>query len=137
MAYRIRQADGDEFADEIREIEVACELPVNPYEDVTWWLAFFEDAPVAYLGLMRSYRHPAIAYLPRVGVLKTHRGNGLQLRLMRVAELFARRHGFIEIISDTTDNPPSANNFIRAGYLTYQPAEPWSLYKAIYWRKAL
>src|SRR3954452_13787923 len=99
--YKIRRVDADEFAEDIQRIEDAVELPRCPYDGVHWWLAFFQDYPVAYLGLMTSTLRSTSAYLVRVGVLKEHRGNSLQFRLMCVAERFARRQCFVEIISDT------------------------------------
>lgn len=136
-AYTIRTADADEHDDDIRRIEEACALPRCPYEDVSWWLTFFEGVPIAYLGIMQSILFPRAAYLTRVGVLKEHRGNGLQLRLMRTAERFARRQGFAEIVSDTTENVPSANNFIRAGYRLFEPPSRWAFQGSQYWRKVL
>jgi len=56
--------------------------------------------------------------------------NALQLRLMRALESRARRNGWGCIVSDTTDNVASANNFIRAGYRLYQP-------HTLYWRKSM
>lgn len=136
--YRIRQVDDNEYADDIAEIERQCFLPKNPYDDVWWWLAFWHDAPVAYAGLMPSFRNrKTIAYIPRMGTLKQHRGARLQYRLLRVMEAFARQQAFREIVTDTTDNPPSANNFIRAGYFTYAPQVPWAFANSIYWRKVL
>ena len=41
------------------------------------------------------------------------------------------------IVSDTTDNPVSANNFIRAGYRLYEPEAPWAWSHTLYWRKWL
>jgi hypothetical protein len=136
-AYSIRRVDGDEYADDIAAIEKATELPCCPYDDVNWWLTFFVGAPVAYLGLMQSTLHSGAAYLVRVGVLKPHRGNRLQLRMMRVAERFAKTQGFTKIVSDTRFNTASANNFIRAGYETFDPAIRWSFADSIYWRKTI
>jgi len=73
----------------------------------------------------------------RVGVLKKHHGNGLQLRLMRALESRARHNGWSCIVSDTTDNLASANNFIRAGYRLYQPQYPWAWPNTLYWRKSI
>jgi hypothetical protein len=62
--------------------------------------------------------------------------NGLQLRLMRALETRARHNGWSCIVSDTTDNLVSANNFIRAGYRLYQPQDPWAWPNTLYWRKS-
>jgi hypothetical protein len=69
-------------------------------------------------------------------VLKKHSGNGLQLRLMRALELRARNNGWNSVVSDTTENLVSANNFIRAGYRLYQPQYPWGWPNTLYWRKS-
>lgn len=63
--------------------------------------------------------------------------NGLQRRLMRVIEAKGRRIGWDSIVSDTTDNPVSANNFIRAGYRLFEPQVPWAWAHSLYWRKNL
>jgi phage terminase large subunit len=63
--------------------------------------------------------------------------NGLQLRLMRALESHARRIGWDAVVSDTTDNLASANNFIRAGYRLYKPACPWAWPNTLYWRKSI
>jgi len=76
--------------------------------------------PVAFAGVVPSTRAYNARYFSRVGVLKKHDGNGLQLRLMRALELRARHNGWSCVVSDTTDNLASANNFIRAGYQLYR-----------------
>jgi hypothetical protein len=63
--------------------------------------------------------------------------NGLQLRLMRAMESRARNNGWNCVVSDTTDNVVSANNFIRAGYRLYRPQDPWAWPNTLYWRKVL
>jgi hypothetical protein len=57
------------------------------------------------------------------------------LRLMQAAELRARRNGWTCLVSDTTRNVASANNFIRADYRLYQPQNPWAFADTLYWRK--
>jgi hypothetical protein len=56
---------------------------------------------------------------------------------MRAVECRARRKRWCSIVSDTTDNLVSANNFIRAGYRLYQPEYPWGWPNTLYWRKSL
>jgi Phage terminase large subunit len=63
--------------------------------------------------------------------------NALQLRLMRALEARARLNGWCSIVSDTTDNISSANNFIRAGYRLFRPQVPWAWPNTLYWRKLL
>jgi hypothetical protein len=102
-----------------------------------WWLAYYETVPIAFAGVIPSTRATNAGYLSRVGVLKRHCGHGLQLRLMRALESRARLNGWRSVVSDTTENLVSANNFIRAGYRLYQPQIPWAWPNTLYWRKSV
>jgi GNAT superfamily N-acetyltransferase len=143
MTYRIREVDG--FEDDIaEEIHVLHDLtsnfpPIDPSDLETghWWICRAHGEPVAYAGVIPSTHYPATGYFKRVGVVPAHRGNGLQLRLMRAIEAKAKRNGWVGIVSDTTDGTHSANNFIRAGYRLFDPAFPWAFSNSLYWRKAL
>jgi GNAT superfamily N-acetyltransferase len=77
------------------------------------------------------------AYLSRAGVLPAWRGQGLQRRLIALRERLARRQGFVWMISDTTDNVPSSNNLIKAGYKLIEPSAPWANSESLYWSKKL
>jgi hypothetical protein len=57
--------------------------------------------------------------------------------LMRATEARARANGWCSIVSDTTDNVVSANNFIKAGYRLYRPRCPWAWPHTLYWRKLM
>ena len=59
------------------------------------------------------------------------------LRMMRAMESRARNNGWGCLVSDTTDNIASANNFIRAGYRLYEPQNPWAWPNTLYWRKSI
>ena len=59
------------------------------------------------------------------------------MRLMRAMESRARNSGWNCVVSDTTDNSASANNFIHAGYRLYQPQHPWAWPNTLYWRKSV
>jgi len=50
-------------------------------------------------------------------------------------EARARSNGWSCIVSDTTQNIVSANNFIKCGYELYQPRYPWGWPQTLYWRK--
>jgi GNAT superfamily N-acetyltransferase len=132
MAELIRELHDETFGDTAPQI--------NP-EEGWWWIAFDveESRDIAgFLGMVPSYGSPkSIAYFQRVGVVDRHKGRGLQRRLMRAMEAKARRLGFKTIVTDTSDNPPSANNLIACGYLTYHPPEPWGFNHTIYWSKDL
>jgi GNAT superfamily N-acetyltransferase len=102
-----------------------------------WWLAYHGDDAVAFAGVVPSIYARNAGYFSRVGVLQRHRGKGLQLRLVRAVEARGRRLGWNAIVSDTTDNNCSANNFIKAGYRLYQPDAPWAWAHTLYWRLSL
>jgi hypothetical protein len=140
--YRIREVDSqdEEIAEVLDELHRATFLdsaPVPSFDEGHWWLAFRDGVPVAFAGLVQSAHAPNAGYLCRVGVIGTEWGRSLQLRLLRRAAWRARRSGWQSIVSDTTDNVISANNFIRAGYRLYRPASPWGWNNTLYWRKSI
>ena len=131
LMYRIRivdVSDGD-IVDTLADLHQltffdAAALP--QFELGAWWLAYHGDEAVAFAGVVPSTHIRNGGYFSRVGVLQRHRGRDLQCRLMRVIEARGRRIGWESIVSDTTDNPVSANNFIRAGYRLFEPHVPWA-----------
>jgi len=140
--YRIREVDGsdDDVADalfEIHRLTFFDGAPIPKFDHGHWWLAYCETKLVAFAGIVPSTLVSNAGYFCRVGVLRKHWGRGLQLRLMRALEARARINGWCSVISDTTDNVSSANNFIRAGYRLYQPQTPWAWPNTLYWRKLM
>lgn len=138
--YRIRAVDGqdDDMAETLGDLHSLTffdTAPVPPFDLGHWWIAYCEAAPVAFAGIIPSTRARNAGYFSRVGVIGNHCGRGLQLRLMRAVEAQARRNGWKAVVSDTTDNLASANNFIRAGYRLYRPKHPWGWPHTLYWRK--
>ena len=138
--YRIRAADGqdDDISDTLKELHHRTffnSAPVPEFEFGHWWLAYRRSMPVAFAGMIPSTHAENAGYFCRVGVLQEHWGRALQLRLMRAVEVRARNNGWSWIVSDTTDNVPSANNFIKAGYRLYRPQLPWGWPQTLYWRK--
>jgi GNAT superfamily N-acetyltransferase len=142
LMYRIREVDGqdDEISDTLADLHRLTFFDgasIPAFDWGHWWLACYETMPVAFAGVIPSTRATNAGYLSRVGVLKRHCGRGLQLRLMRALESRARRNGWRSVVSDTTENLVSANNFIRAGYRLYQPQTPWAWPNTLYWRKSI
>ncbi|MGY3589338.1 GNAT family N-acetyltransferase [Bradyrhizobium sp. USDA 4350] len=145
MVYRINAVDGsdEDVADTLRELHDEIFGKTAPQIDPEhghWWLAFAIDAGrdiAGFCGLTPSDGNPKIGYLKRAGVRLSHRGQGLQRRFVRVREALARRIGMRAIITDTSDNPSSANNLISCGYRIYRPEEPWGFNHTIYWFKDL
>jgi GNAT superfamily N-acetyltransferase len=140
--YWIREVDGqdDEVADTLSELHRLTFFDgarVPQFDHGHWWLAFHERIPVGFAGVIRSTHVANAGYFCRVGVLRKHCGHRLQLRLMRALEARARRNGWNAVVSDTTDNLSSANNFIRAGYRLYRPQLPWAWPNTLYWYKQI
>jgi GNAT superfamily N-acetyltransferase len=140
--YSIRMVNGDddEFAEVLSDLHVRTffdSAPVPRFEAGVWWLVCSRREAVGFAGVVPSRHEARSGYLSRIGVLQPHRGQGLQLRLMRAVEGHARRAGWRSIVSDTTDNLASANNFISAGYRLFDPRTRWSWANSLYWRKLL
>lgn len=146
MTYRIAKVDGfdDEYADILKSLHnelFGNAAPQIDPEQGWWWLAYGTDGArdiAGFCGLTPTDPEPiTVAYLKRAGVVFSHRGHGLQRRFVRVREACARKHGFKTLVTDTTDNPSSANNLIACGYRMYTPAEPWAFNNSCYWYKDL
>jgi len=140
--YQIRAVDGedDEISDvltDLHRLTFFGSAPLPRFDFGYWWLVFHRRDPVAFADLVPSTHAESAGYFCRVGVLREHWGRALQLRLMRATEARARASGWRAIVSDTTDNIVSANNFIKAGYRLYQPRYPWGWPHTLYWRKSI
>jgi GNAT superfamily N-acetyltransferase len=143
MPYRIRRVDGgdSETKDTLCDLHEAAFGPSAPLIDTShgyWWLCYDDsDTPVAFAGMVRSSSCVKRGYLIRSGVLPSHRGRGIQVKLLRAREAHARKLGYDLLVTDTTSNIPSANSLIRAGFKLFQPKHPWAFENTLYWRKDL
>lgn len=140
MTYRIREVSGEDYQEELAELHEASFEETAKVVDFTegyWWIAFHKGTPAAFIGIKQSVIGADAGYFWRVGVDPAHRGRGLQKRLMRAMHAKAKKLGWKRIVSDTRDNPHSANNIISAGYRTFSPINPWAHRDAIYWIKDL
>lgn len=140
MGLRIKRAPVEKFRDVLHRIDSVC-FPCDykaDYDRGQWWLVWDGPTPVAFAG---AYIHAPdkYCYLYRVGVLSTHRGHGLQRRLIRVREQWGREQGDIKgfYTYTTSDNLASANNLIRSGYRLFIPSRRWGGKRALYWAKKL
>lgn len=103
----------------------------------TYWIGYDADTPVAFCIVAPSVRWIDAVYLARAGVLPSHRGYGLQKRMISIRERWARRNGYVWAVTDTAENPASANSLIAKGYRMFDPSKPWALDYSLYWRKRL
>ena len=89
--YRIRAVDGqdEDVADTLAEIHGLTffgAAAVPDFDQGQWWLAYWKDVPVGFAGVIPSDRAHNAGYFSRVGVLRDHCDNNLQLRFMRALE---------------------------------------------------
>ena len=151
MKLLIKEVDADDphYRDELYDLSDLTFFDPTLRPDLprgSWWLVYPEsdwfpkaeqNNPIAFCGLTITHGDCNTGYLKRAGVLKAYRGQGLQRKLITVRERKARKLGLTLMLTDTTDNPPSANSLIRAGYKIFEPAYRWAFKHSIHWRKAL
>lgn len=112
------------------------DYPLSEFENTVWWIGTLDGLPMCYCGIKEIDEE--YAYLNRAGVLKEFQGMGLQRRMIRIREKYAKREGFKWVITSTVrENYVSSNNLIRCGFLLYGPEDEWMGDDAFYFRKGL
>lgn len=149
MTFLIKEVDADDpvYREDILDIHDLTFFDPRVRPDLPrgyWWLVWdadvprlYQPQPIAFCGLTEALATPHTGYLKRAGVLKDYRGQGLQRKLITVRERKARKLGLKTMLTDTTDNPPSSNSLIKAGYKIFEPAYRWAFPHSIYWKKDL
>ena len=100
-----------------------------------WWIAYDDkDAPAGFAGMVMSTRWSDCMYLCRAGVLEAHQGHGLQARLVKTRIRKAKQLGMNWVITDTYQNPASANSLINCGFKLFEPTRPWAGKGSLFWR---
>lgn len=133
----------DDADPEVKRTLTRLQKTCLPYDslyfppDGVWWIVSDGDTPVAFACVTPSQQDSEGVYLGRSGVLHEYRGHGIQRELIRRRCRWAKTHGFKHAYSDTTDNPPSANNLIKTGFLQHRPKVLYSFARAQYWKKVL
>lgn len=121
----------------VLQLEILPSDKVAPTERGWWWIAYDSQLPIGFCGMYLSSNWANTGYLCRAGILPEYRGKGLQKRLIRVRERKARKLGWTHLVTDTYNNPASANNLISCGYRNYLPRTPWGADGVNYWIKRL
>jgi GNAT superfamily N-acetyltransferase len=109
-------------------------------ENSIWWVVWSGREPVGYAGLRVCDRrqNKGLGFLSRAGVLREHRGHGLQRRLIRAREAEARALGLNELVTYVAMwNCASLNSLASCGYRFYRPATKWGGKESLYLRKRL
>jgi len=115
-------------------------LPYDKIYDTTagyWWIAIKNGVDIGFAGLVHSSRWSDCCNLVRAGVVRDHRGQGLQKKFIRVRIRQAKALKMNWVITSTYDNPASANSLIACGFKMFDPTKPWMAAHTSYWRLKL
>lgn len=126
----------------IEEMDRAC-FPGEPIKlkdlnESVWFLATVDGKPAGYAGI--RVVDGISGYLCRAGVLEEFRGCGLQKKLIKARERWARQQGLNSLITYTCQSAvKSPNSLIACGFKLYHPAKPWAAgsYEWLYFKKYL
>ena len=139
MKYRIVPVDTrqPEVVQLLALLQKAC-LPhdkIYPIAQGYWYVAYTQNGEAAgFAGVVSSSRWSDTMYLCRAGVVRAHRGRGLQKRFIKARVRKAKTLGMNWVITDTNENPASANSLIAMGFKMFEPSKPWGLKTALYWK---
>lgn len=103
-----------------------------------WWVVFDitdKNNPV-WVGYGAARIHDQVTlYVGPTFIKEEYRGLGLQKKLLKTREKFAKKTGFSVLISSTNcDNIWSGNNLIRCGFTQRKPWDELSQH-GLYWEK--
>ena len=135
----IREVDSAINYELLNRLQKQC-LPNDTIYNVLtghWWIAYDNNVPIAFAGMVRSNRWLDAGYLCRSGVITQYRGKGIQKKLVAVREKKAKKLHWNWLITDTYHNPASSNSLINAGFKLFDPSEPWGANGTLYWRKRI
>jgi GNAT superfamily N-acetyltransferase len=102
-----------------------------------WWIASEDGRDIGFAGLVHTVSWTNCGYLCRAGVIPSARGRGIQKKFIHVRLRQAKALGWKWVVTDTTDNPASANSLIATGFKLFQPTKPWGFKDTLYWRRKL
>ena len=138
---RIKQVNTlyGKYVDQLKDLHKKCfpadEMPL--FNKGYWWIVYDGDIPVGFCGLTHVPSWDDAGYLNRGGVVTSHRGKGLQRRMIAVRVQKAKKVGWSWLISATRDNIPSSNNLIACGFKLYSPNHEWLEGHCLYWIRKL
>lgn len=126
----------------IEDMDRAC-FPGEPIKgkdlnESVWFLATVDGKPAGYAGI--RVVDGISGYLCRAGVLTEFQGHGLQKKLIKARERWARKQGLNSLITYTCLSAVrSPNSLIACGFKLYHPAKAWAggSYQWLYFRKFL
>lgn len=138
--YLIREVSGREHRDTLinfNAMNPAFPLLQDRHFDGYWFFAYWNEIPVAFAGLVEMFPFPRVGYLKRCYVDPSHRGQGLQQKLLYHRELKAVDLGWMCLVADVDENNSHSNlNFEQCDYERTNPEQPWAK-DSLYWAKNL
>jgi GNAT superfamily N-acetyltransferase len=143
MRYRIQRAKSEREWEQIYALDLLCfgiaDGSMGSVDDMVgsdWWIVWNENyEPVGYCGVVI---YDDFAIHKRCGVLPCARGNGLQKRMLKTRENFAKKNKCGSILTYVSiQNIISANNLISTGYRVYNPSWRWGGDHYLYVQKML
>lgn len=139
MSVRIRRVSDYRLATAMDLELFPSDEPIEDPDHHVWFVGFDGDTPVCYASFkLLGGTDAGTAFLSRCGVLESHRGQGLQKRLIKAREREARRQGATVMITYTVSwNAHSMNSLYSCGYRAYIPASKWGGEGAVYFSKPL
>lgn len=132
----IRKQSVQDKLSALQRICLPHDLPVDT-DFGCWWIACENGRDIGFAGLVRTVSWIDCGYLCRAGVVPSHRGKGIQKKFIHVRIRQAKALGWKWLVTDTTDNPASANSLIACGFKMFEPSRPWGFENTLYWRRKL
>lgn len=140
MTVRIRRVADYRAAAAMDLILFPTDEPIDDPDSHIWFVGSDNGKAVCYASMkVLAGADTGSAYLSRCGVLRSHRGQGLQKRLLKARERAAKAEGLTGylITYTVTDNAPSINSLISCGFKAFSPDLPWAGTDVVYFRKKL
>ena len=130
---KLRRTDDEEL---VRALHTLC-LPGDEWHESTaMWALWDGPTAVGFCSVYALSKENGV-FMARSGLFSSARGHGLQVRMLRARERWARGAGHEFAVTYTSyDNHPSIVNLLRCGYQFYDPENPWAgdvhyFYKAL------
>jgi RimJ/RimL family protein N-acetyltransferase len=133
--YTIRRTDNEAL---VRKLHTRVFPSDAFYESKSnvYWLLTCNGEPVGFC--QATAWSGKVLFLSRSGILPEHRGKNLQIRLIRARVRYAKSNGFKKVVTYAdANNPASANNLAKAGFLIYRPQASFGTASSIYFLKEL
>lgn len=135
--YRIKRARTADERKAIARLDSQCFArdvePPKLESSIAWIAVHIPTGTIVGYALGRPVPNEKQFYLARAGVALAHRGQGLQRRLIRARQVYARRRGLGCITYTVRWNPKSVNNLIACGFRYYEPENAWGGRDMLYW----